>query len=149
MNRLIKVLGAVVVIVAIAGIGFYAGTKGISNNPQQQLNDVNATGSNTENQMMKGAGPGKLSPENMIQGQVTEINNQEITVELTDGTTKTILLSGTTRIGKVITGTLDDIVVGSSLAVNGAQNSDGSVSAQMVQIRQQAPQQKPPKRQGQ
>jgi hypothetical protein len=53
---------------------------------------------------------------------------------LPDGSTKIVLLSDTTTVNKATTGTLSDLTKGQQVAVFGQENSDGSVTAQTVQI---------------
>src|SRR4029077_14482427 len=48
---------------------------------------------------------------------------------------KIVLYNGSTQIGKFDTGTSDDLKVGDMVTVQGSTNSDGSITAQMIQIR--------------
>jgi hypothetical protein len=48
---------------------------------------------------------------------------------------KIVLVNGSTEIGKFTTGTAGDLSVGDQVTVQGSANSDGSVTAQMIQIR--------------
>ena len=55
-------------------------------------------------------------------------------VKLSDGSTKIVILSASTPIGKMTTGSASDLTVGTSITVLGTANSDGHVSATSVQI---------------
>jgi len=57
-----------------------------------------------------------------------------ITVKLPDGSSKIILLSEKTSINKASEGSVADLVVGEKVAVFGTTNTDGSVTAQNIQI---------------
>jgi hypothetical protein len=81
---------------------------------------------------------------NFINGDIIANNGNTITVKLRDGGSKIVFLSDSTQITKSTDGTRDDLVVDKSVMINGQQNSDGSVTAQMIQIRPQMPIQNPP-----
>ncbi len=143
MNKFMKIILGLVIIAIIIGLSFYGGM--LYKKQDRPTPPVNPAQLDTANPIATAVEPNRVAPQDMIVGKVTAMDNQSITLQLADGSTQTIFLSGTTRIGKVVTGTTDDITVGSSLAVNGTENSDGTVSAQMVQVRPQAPS-KPAKR---
>lgn len=143
MNNFMKIIIGLIIIVIIIGLSFYG--EMFYKKQDKPMPPVNPAQLDTANPIATALEPNRVPPQDMISGKVTAMDNQSITLELADGSTETIFLSGTTRIGKVVTGTLNDITVGSSLAVNGIENSDGTVSAQMVQVRPQAPS-KPAKR---
>lgn len=69
-----------------------------------------------------------------VAGQILSMDNQSITVKLADGSSKIIILSGNTVYNKTQTGLLSDLKVGDNISVFGTTNSDGSVTAQSVQI---------------
>ncbi|MEW6610236.1 MAG: biotin/lipoyl-binding protein [Patescibacteria group bacterium] len=63
----------------------------------------------------------------------------DVGVKLQDGGSKIIILSDATKVTKTDEGTVNDLTVGTRVAVTGTSNSDGSVSAQTIQIRPQMP----------
>ena len=67
-------------------------------------------------------------------GSIINQDQNSITVKLQDGSSKIILLSGTTAINKTDTGTVSDLKSGENVLVTGTTNSDGSVTAQNIQI---------------
>ncbi len=69
-----------------------------------------------------------------VSGDILSLDSNGITVKLVDGSSKIVLFSDSTAFVKTTSGTKDELKVGDKVMVVGAQNSDGSVSAQNVQI---------------
>lgn len=61
-------------------------------------------------------------------------DDKSITVKLQDGSSKIVLLTDTTSISKSTEGSKSDLKTGEKVAVFGTENSDGSVTAQNVQL---------------
>lgn len=67
-------------------------------------------------------------------GKVVSMDANSITIQLTDGSSKIVNVSGSTTISKTATAAQSDITVGETVAAFGTTNSDGSITAQNVQI---------------
>ena len=67
-------------------------------------------------------------------GSIVSMDDKSITVKLNDGSSKIVLLSGSTTYSNTATATKTDLKSGSTVAVFGTPNSDGSVTATTVQI---------------
>ncbi len=74
-----------------------------------------------------------------VSGEVLSKDDKSVTIKLRDGGSKIIFLSGSTEVTKSAQGSAQDISVGAQVSTNGTANSDGSVTAQMIQIRPKMP----------
>lgn len=68
-------------------------------------------------------------------GEIISKDGNGFTIKLRDGGSKIIFISESTEIGKFATGTVNDLKVGKTITVNGKPNSDGSLTADSIQVR--------------
>lgn len=69
-----------------------------------------------------------------VVGEIVSVDNDSLTIKLQDGSSKIVNLSGTTTFSKTETGSKTDLKAGTKVAAIGSTNSDGSITAQNVQI---------------
>lgn len=69
-----------------------------------------------------------------VNGEIISADNKSITVRLQDGSSKIVLFSDKTTINQAVEATKDDLKNGGKVAVFGTENSDGSVTAQNIQL---------------
>jgi hypothetical protein len=72
-------------------------------------------------------------------GQVISKDDKSLTLQLMGGGSKIVYYSASTTVGKMATGTIADVTQGSNVMVMGTTNSDGSVTASMIQLRPDRP----------
>ena len=80
--------------------------------------------------------PGVHSPAGpeMIRGEIIGQDEESITVKLADESSKIILITKNSAINKTEEGGVDDLSEGVEVMIFGQENSDGSITAQSIQI---------------
>lgn len=67
-------------------------------------------------------------------GKVVSSDSNSVTIQMQDGSSKIINITGSTTISKTATAAITDIQSGARIAAFGTTNSDGSINAQNIQI---------------
>lgn len=75
----------------------------------------------------------------MITGELLKKDAGSLSLKTRDGNSLLVLVTSSTRATKMVDGSIDDLKLGEEVIVNGTTNSDNSITAQMVQVRQQPP----------
>lgn len=120
---------AVVVIVLVAG-SFYGGTVYAKSSTGGAGARGAAFRGGAQGQAFAGGQRGGF-----VTGEVIAKDATSITIKPRTGGSQIVFVSGSTAVMKAVSGTANDIVIGSQVTVTGAANQDGSVNAQMVQLR--------------
>jgi len=71
---------------------------------------------------------------NGARGEIISIDDKSLTLKLADGSSKIVLVNDKTTIDKTTKGSKSDLQTGQQIMVFGTQNSDGSITAQSVQL---------------
>ena len=134
MKKILPIVIAIVVLVAACS--FYSGMKYQSSKKISPGQLANFSGADRQ-QMGAGARLGSVGKSNVgfINGEILSADDQSVTVKLRDGGSKTIFYSASTSIGKMATGTPADLSVGTSVMATGKTGTDGSLTAETIQIR--------------
>lgn len=120
----------IIVVLMVGGAAFFGGMK-----YQETKASSNFRGQFQGNRQGSGNGQGRLG--NMAGAVVGEIISQDdksITVKLDDGSSKIVLLSNNVTVSKTDTGSKSDLKIGGKVGVFGTTNSDGTVTAQNIQL---------------
>lgn len=72
---------------------------------------------------------------NMAAGDVIAKNANSITLKMRDGSSRIVFFSDSTQITKQVEGSLDDVIIGLPVMVQGTSNPDGSITAQVISLR--------------
>ncbi len=132
-----KIIAGVVCVV-LMGASFYGGvlydahsrTSARGNFSAAQFNRSGSTGG-----MMNTMGANSRMFGGLAAGEIVSVDASGLTLKMQDGSSKIVLLSASTTILKSTSGTSADLVPGASVTVTGSGNTDGSVTAQSIQIR--------------
>lgn len=122
----------VVVAVLVGSGGFFAGMKYQQSIRGGGTRQFGNTGRFTAG--LNGGPGGNANRFRPVGGDIIASDANSITVKLPDGSSKIVLVSDKTTINKAGTATRDELKIGEKVAVYGTDNSDGSVTAQNVQL---------------
>ena len=144
-KKLIPIL--IVFILVIGGGTFYGGMKyGQSKSPagplsQTEFQDLRGLSSEERPQKLQELGAnvgnfrgGGMRSEGAVEGEITDKGDNSITIKLPDGGSKIIFFSDSTKISKTTEGTIGDLETGKEIMVSGNQGSEGTITAEKIQI---------------
>lgn len=122
----------IIVAVLVGGLGFYGGT----------LYQKNKQGNLAGGRMNRGFAPqqggaarqGNALGTRPVSGEITNIDNESITIGTQNNGSKLVIFSDSTKINKMSEGTKSDLATGIQITVMGTENSDGSITAQNISI---------------
>lgn len=121
-----QMLMVVIALIAIAGISFFGGMKYGQSQGRNLLGGQFQRGSNAQF--------GRMGLGRATVGDIVSLDSNSITVKMADGTSRIVNLSSSTTYSKTDTSSKSDLKTGEKVAVFGTENSDGSVTAQNVQL---------------
>lgn len=128
MNK--KMLPIMIVIIVLVAVGFFYG--GMQYKSSKTPTRGQFVGGLPQGGMARADNKNNAS---FVNGEILSKDNQSITVKLNNGGSKTVLFSTSTTIGKMATGTAEDLSVGTLVMVTGKSTTDGSLTAETIQIR--------------
>lgn len=125
-----------VVAIFVGAISFFAGMKyqetkqprffGGMNGQMMQRGQTGRTGNGSAGAMRNGFRP--------VSGEIISFDDKSITVKLQDGSSKIVIVAETTDINKADKASKDQLKPGETVVVFGQENSDGSITAQNIQL---------------
>lgn len=139
----------IIAVVLLAGVGsFYVGMKYQQSKSPASLvrgnfQDLRNLSDEERQQRLQQLGAniggfrGGREGDGFANGEIIAKDDKSITVKLRDGGSKIIFYSGSAEISKFTGGTAADLEIGKSVSVSGKTNSDGSITAESIQLRPQ------------
>jgi hypothetical protein len=128
------VIGFIVVIVLITAGSFFGGMK-YQQSKQPSFGGRQFAGAGTGG--AGGAGGNRVNGSRPVMGQIISADANSITVKSQDGSSKIVIVSTSTAINKAASGTIADLTVGQTVSAFGTTNTDGSITAQNIQLNPQ------------
>ncbi|MFA6017164.1 MAG: DUF5666 domain-containing protein [Patescibacteria group bacterium] len=123
-----------ILVIVFAGAGFYGGMK----YQQSQRGNFSGQFGNEQIPMRNGRqgntgvnGRGGFRP---VAGEIISADDKSITVKLQDESSKLVLINSKTVVNKAQVVDKTELKVGEKVSVFGSENTDGSVTAQNVQL---------------
>ncbi len=121
----IKTLYVIIIVVLVGAGTFFGGMQ-----YQKSKQPAGLAGRNGQG----GFGRGNVQGQRPVSGDIISQDSNSVTVKLQDGSSKIIILSGTTTINKATAGSVSDLKIGERVTAFGTANSDGSVTAQNLSV---------------
>jgi hypothetical protein len=125
------VIAVVATLIISGGVGFFAGMKYQESKLPEFMRNMPSNFQTMRERFDQRVGNQGLRP---LSGEILTINEGSITVKLPDESSKIVLLTESSVINKTEEGSNDDLSEGTQVVVFGQENSDGSVTAQNIQI---------------
>ncbi len=122
-----SILIAVIALVVGFGIGYVV---------HQPQNQAASFGTGTAGRRTFGAGQGTAGV-GMVNGTILSVDPSSLTVQLRDGSSQVIFYSTTTPVLTTTVGSIADLSAQKDVVIIGTSNSDGSMTAQSIQVRPQ------------
>lgn len=130
-----NIIITVILVVIFAAAGFFTGM-----NYEKSKTFSLGMMMNGRNDSFAGRGYGRFGGMNgsngmqAVRGQIVSVDSNSVTIKLSDGSSKIVVLPSSATIYKTDKATTSDLSSGENVMVFGTTNSDGSVTAQMVQL---------------
>lgn len=131
-NQKLVITGVIALVVGI-GIGYFGSTSlGATKSPTRMGNAAFTT----RGAMMGGNFAGRNGAMGgLLTGTVASKDAGSLTIDTRDGSSHVVLVTPNTAVSKSVNGSLTDVASGSTVIVSGSTNSDGSISANLIQLR--------------
>ena len=150
-----KLISGVVITLVVAGtLGFYGGmkyqqsrkidiTKGFMNLQNGQPSFGGMMQGGRSQTSVGGKAIGQRSGQ-FLGGEILSKDDKSVTIKLPDGGSKIVFYSDKTTVSKTTDGAVTDLEIGKNIMVSGSTNTDGSLTAQNIQVRPVSPAGVPP-----
>lgn len=132
------IIVAVVIVAALAG-SFYGGMIFEQNSKKADFGQFGQNRQMGANADSAARGMRANNSGGFTTGEIISKDDKSVTIKLNNGGSKIIFFSPSVQILKSSLGSTDDLINGEIIIATGNANSDGSVSAQTIQVRPPMP----------
>lgn len=126
-----NILLFIIIAIVVGAAAFYGGMQYQKSQSPNQFRGQFRNGNNGQGGFQGRGNGGGMAP---IRGEIMSTDESSVTVKMQDGSSKILILSGTTAINKASEGSKTDLKTGETITVFGTANADGSVTAQNIAI---------------
>lgn len=128
------IIVTILLLIVVGGGAFYGGMKYQQSQGRSGFGQFaqSNTGNGTGQGFGRNSGRGNFGGATV--GEIVSMDSNSITVKLQDGSSKIVNLSDSTTYSKTDSGSKTDLKTGERVAAFGTSNSDGSVTAQNIQL---------------
>lgn len=132
------VIALVIALVVVGGGAFYGGTA-YAKRTAMAGRQAAFGGAGGQNRGGFAAGGAGRNAGGFASGEILSKDDKSITIKSRNGGSQIIYYSDSTKIGKSVEGTSADLILGEQVVVSGKTNTDGTVTAQTVDVRPALP----------
>lgn len=125
----IPTVAVIILVIVVGGAAFFGGIKFAESKRSNRASQLTDHGGQGQFQGRFGGSGGRP-----VNGEIINADDKSITVKLSDGSSKIVLVSDSTSVNKATQGERSDLKTGERVFVVGQENSDGSVTAQNIQL---------------
>jgi hypothetical protein len=135
------IIACVLVAVLFGAGGFFGGMQyANAQRPSGGARFGGALGANAQGFQRGGqGGQGRGGFGGAAAGQVVSKDDKSLTLSIMGGGSKVVYYSASTTFSKMASGSISDVTQGANVMVMGSTNTDGSVTASMIQLRPDRP----------
>jgi hypothetical protein len=124
----VHIVWLVIALVALGG-GFYWGKASVAISQGGFAGGAGAYGSSTRRLAGGTTGGG------LVSGQIMTMDSSSITLQLANGNSQVVFYSSSTPVSEPTIVSVSKLTVGTNVMIGGTTNSDGSLTAQSIQVR--------------
>lgn len=133
MNK--KMILCFVAVVVVGVLAFFGGQSYAKKNNNDDFSGRANFNGQRSGQFGANMPNGARNGQGLNTGDVLSKDDKSLTIKLRDGGSKIIFFSDKTQVLKSVAGAMSDVNIGDPVVVNGANNQDGSINAEYIQIR--------------